>query len=338
MCKAKLKRGLGLDNNKIDLVGNVCDCWIRSVLPLQKAWLDHVDDLCNNFRFDIVQVEMVWMVSQILALPYNSIKIFVHHELGFVRRELELNQVKNDNYVNACRMFVDDAEIGLLNKYDAVITLSSVDKIKLMAHGVNVPIYSSFATVDSRPNFKLGFGCGKQLSFVGPSSHSPNYIGVTWFLENCWKKLKDHSADYKLYIYGKWDEKYVKHISSKFSDVVFCGFVEDLETAIKGSIMIVPLTIGSGIRMKILEACSIGVPFVSTSVGAEGIPVISGKHCYIADSPKDFVESLIRLQQSDLQKSFILQARKLVEENYSLEVLKNNRMDIYRNVLSQKGA
>ena len=93
--------------------------------------------------------------------------------------------------------------------------------------------------------------------------------------------------------------------------------------------MIVPITIGSGIRMKILEAASMGIPFVSTTVGAEGIPVKDSHDCFLTDNPETFVDDIIKLQDNVLKLQFIQNANKMVWENYSLKELRKNRLGIY---------
>ena len=93
--------------------------------------------------------------------------------------------------------------------------------------------------------------------------------------------------------------------------------------------MIVPITIGSGIRMKILEAASRGVPFVTTTVGVEGIPVENGVHCFVADTPGDFFEAVVKLQDTELRRRFAVNANQLVKKCFSVEALRKNRLDIY---------
>ena len=112
------------------------------------------------------------------------------------------------------------------------------------------------------------------------------------------------------------------------------GFVDDLESAIQNTIMIVPITIGSGIRMKILEAANLGIPFVSTSVGAEGIPVLSGRHCLLADDPSDFVDAILQLKDHEKRAMFIQNAHQLIETNYSLEALRRNRRALYASIFN----
>ena len=125
----------------------------------------------------------------------------------------------------------------------------------------------------------------------------------------------------------------MSELQERYRDVVFPGFVDDLKGAIRGSIMIVPITIGSGIRMKILEAATIGVPFVSTSVGAEGIPVFNGLHCFLTDDPDVFIEDIVKLKDPELQRSFIVNAHDLINDQFSFAGFKKNRMQIYGSLL-----
>ena len=119
-------------------------------------------------------------------------------------------------------------------------------------------------------------------------------------------------------------------MNNKYKNIEFLGFVDSLADNIKGTVMIVPITIGSGIRMKILEASSIGVPFVSTTVGSEGIPVVDGENCYIADTPKLFVDKLISLQDERIQSKFVENAHSMILKFYSREALRRNRLEIYK--------
>ena len=81
--------------------------------------------------------------------------------------------------------------------------------------------------------------------------------------------------------------------------------------------------------MKILEASSKGVPFVSTSVGAEGIPVVNSQDCFIANTPDEFIESILKLQNPDLRHQFAENANMMIRKHYSLEALRKNRLEIY---------
>ena len=86
--------------------------------------------------------------------------------------------------------------------------------------------------------------------------------------------------------------------------------------------------------MKILEAMSIGVPFVTTTVGAEGIPVTDGVDSVIADTPEAYVFGIQKLEDAETRKMMVENGRKLLLSNYSFEKFKTDRIEIVKALLS----
>lgn len=304
------------------------DLWLWARKPQPAKWGQLVYDACQKYNIDIAQVEMPWIMSFILTLPDNVKKVFVHHELGFVKQALELKNAPDNNiYARACYLHTEATERGILNHADHIITLSPIDKRKLEDFGVTSPITSSFAIVNTKSELTPYISDKKILTFVGPDDNGANPVGLRWFLENCWNKL---NGEYKLKVIGRWRESNKQTILRDFPEVEFHGFVDSLFDTLKGTIMIVPITIGSGIRMKILEAASMGIPFVSTTVGAEGIPLRDGKDCFLADEPKVFVDDILKLQDKALRMKFIHNANQMVKDNFSFKALRDNRLSIYK--------
>lgn len=304
--------------------------WIEELLPKPQLFSHFINILIQEYNIDIVQCEMLRNLALIHSLPSSVKKVFVHHELGFVRHQLEIKNIINCNFDGYAFLQTSKIlEIGLLNKYDRIITLSSLDSMKLSEAGVICPISTSFAIVNSICNSISEPQAFSNLVFIGPDNHIPNYVGVLWFLENCWEKLLKIDDNYNLTIIGLWSEKNINNISLKYRNIHFSGFVNNLSIALQGKILIVPITIGSGIRMKILEAASLGIPFISTTIGAEGIPIIHKKHGLLADSPKEFINAIIEMRDFDLQKKITQEAYRLIQKDYSIEALRQNRLLIY---------
>lgn len=88
--------------------------------------------------------------------------------------------------------------------------------------------------------------------------------------------------------------------------------------------------------MKILEAAARGIPFVSTTVGAEGIPVKNGTHCFIADESESFVQSILKLQDVSLRKQMVENSYQMLKDNFSIDALRINRLDIYDSVGAER--
>lgn len=306
--------------------------WLYTNSPQPARWQQFIIDVCKRYSIDIVQVEMPWISSFILSLPDSVKKVYVHHELAFVKHSLELKYDPDNIFAQTCYKHTLISEIGMLNIADHIITLSPVDKEKLEEMGVTTPITASFAVVNTGTEYENVPFDEHILTFVGPDNNGANITGLKWFLDNCWDRLKAQEPSYRLKVIGRWSETHKDEILSRFPEVEFLGFVDSLYDALKGTTMIVPITIGSGIRMKILEAASMGIPFVSTSVGAEGIPLTDGKDCFLTDDPDTFIEDIIKLQDNSLRNTFLVNARRLVKEHYSLDALRRDRMRVYEAV------
>lgn len=297
-------------------------------------FITYVNEIIVKHAISIVQVEMPWIMSIVLALPQTVKKIFVHHELRFVRNELELLIYGETRYRRMAVELNKIQEIGLLNRYDAIITLSETDKEKLETEGVTVPIYASFAVVNAGTDVKTITKMKKVISFVGPEFHLPNQKGLQWFFSECWGRLLEKDSDFTFHIIGNWTDETKKHLTQQYQHVRFLGFVDNLHEALANTVMIVPIKIGSGIRMKILEAAAHGVPFVSTVVGAEGLPFVSGSECFITDEPNTFVDAILRLQDPSLANDFVQKAHDRTQLSFSQTALKQNRCNILSDILS----
>lgn len=299
---------------------------------MSECFQEGVCRMIDQYHIDIVQVEMPWLMSAVLFLPDKVRKVFVHHELRFVRNGLELQTCGESIYRRTAVALNEILEIGILNRYDAIITLSPVDREKLLAHGVTTPVFSSYAIVGSSPEVEPIKEVRKVVSFVGPEFHLPNQKGLEWFLSECWDELRERNSDFELQIIGNWSEATRQRTVARYPGVRFLGFVDCLRDALRDTVMIVPITIGSGIRMKILEAAANGIPFVSTSVGAEGLPFVSGQECYIADSAEAFVKDIMRLQDCAQANAFVRAAHQRVVSQFSLAALSQDRCRILREV------
>ena len=324
----KLRKSAGFDFTSIRIPHRA---WVREELfPKETRFAKHVCGIINEYGINIVQSEMLCNVTVGLALPPKVRKIFVHHELGWVVHTLDLQTQEGDAFDQTMWLdYYKTCEIALLNTYDAVVTLSPIDTKKLQEAGVRSRIYTSMAVVNTPQDNMLSTEGWNVLSFVGPDCNLPNIAGIKWFLDNVWERLLQEDSSYRLQIIGHWSENRIAEIMDGHKNVEYLGFVDDLASVLRDTIMIVPITIGSGIRMKILESASMGVPFVTTSVGVEGIPVQNGTHGLIADTPSDFFEAILKLRDDNVRKQLVMNANRLVKENYSLEVLRNNRAKIY---------
>lgn len=269
---------------------------------------------------DVIQVEFypcLWLVG---SLPANIRKVFIHHELRYVKNERYVMSYHPTKKELQWMHDLKREELEDLDKFDLVVTLTQQDKDYLRQEGVKTPIFVSPAAVNTEVSpFKAW---NHKLAFVGSYLHHPNLEGIDWYLQEVMPLLKNKPL---LEIIGKgWPDRYQsEHVAPR-------GFVKDLRQAIHGSIMIVPILSGSGMRMKILEAAALSMPIITTTVGVEGLKFKHRESCIIADTPQDFAQAIELLAtDSQLCQSIGEQANQIFKKNYSKEVLAQVRDQIY---------
>lgn len=318
------------------LVKNVfCESDILPFEELTDCFLSHVESVIKRKSIDIVQIDFTTYLPLVTILPLDVKKVFVQHEIQYVRNKLLLSQMEriSDKQRLVCSVQRNE-EIAMMNKCDCVVTLTEVDKKKLECDGVEVKVVSSPACVSSTDVHVQFIPTDRKLVFIGGSGHYPNYQGLLWFLSRIWNKILIKLPDAQLNIIGKWKDNQVEEILDKYPQIYFKGFVDDLKDALQSSIMIVPILIGSGMRMKIVEAANYGVPFISTTVGVEGLNFKDGEECLIEDDESLFADKIIGLlNNAEQQKIFSQRVREKYEKEYSLEVLGKRRFDILKAVV-----
>lgn len=295
-----------------------------------RGYVNYISEVVKN-DFDIIQVEFYDFISLVHVLPSRVEKIFVHHELRYIRNSIEMSFFKEiypyDRYMfDMSKQY----ELDTLKLYDKIITVTDIDRDKLQIELPTKAIFSSSLMVnipDNIPDYKYEFN--NKLTFVASSSHFPNLDGVKWFLSEVWIILQKKYPALELHLIGKgWMPEMFKNLN--LSNVYFDGYVEDLGLVLPNTITIVPIRIGSGMRMKILEAVHYKIPFVTTTVGVEGLSFADGQDCYIADKPENFAEAIATLiDNEDKRQDFIHNAYVVLQNAFNNESLVDRRRFIY---------
>jgi|SRR5579883_279767 sugar transferase (PEP-CTERM/EpsH1 system associated) len=156
------------------------------------------------------------------------------------------------------------------------------------------------------------------IVFTGSLEYYPNVDAVLSFARNCWPRLRAKLPGVIWQIVGKNPLPEVRRLADLPGVRVF-GSVEDTRPYIASSqVAIAPLAIGSGTRLKILEAFAMRKAVVSTSIGCEGLAVEPGKHLLVADQPEAFADAIIDLLGNRERRQALGSAgRSLVESCYS---------------------
>jgi glycosyltransferase involved in cell wall biosynthesis len=211
-------------------------------------------------------------------------------------------------------------EIKACNIADMIHCCSDVDKTSL--HKLGVPSTKCITIPTGVDIEKIKFNRNinsNKLFFLGNLFYEPNSSGLLEFVKKVLPLIiKKKNA--KLYLIGDIPKNLKNILRSKYSEcVVILGPIDDLNKATtSGGIGISFIKIGSGIRVKILNYFALGLPVVSTEVGAEGLNTKNYKNILIANTPRNFANAVLSLQNNPaLYMSLSSNARKLVENKYS---------------------
>lgn len=215
-------------------------------------------------------------------------------------------------------------EISSLNKCNQIICLSVTDKLSLLKLSPSIEKKISILPIhldnDNKVSIKKLRKEKINLLFLGTMSWYPNQQGIKWFMENVWPSLI--SQNFNVYIVGSNPPDFIKEYQ-KNKQIIVTGYVNNIDRYIQMcDVSIVPLFIGSGQRVKIIESFAKGIPVLSTTIGAEGLICEDGKDIFIANNKHDFISKLQRFQTNhELLDKTSYNARITFDKFYSAKAL-----------------
>ncbi|MGI9072646.1 MAG: glycosyltransferase [Bryobacteraceae bacterium] len=184
--------------------------------------------------------------------------------------------------------------------------------------GVDITYFKAPCSAEVKKNSVVA-----DLIFTGSMDWLPNVDAAQFFVAEVLPLIRKERPDCRLIIAGRRPTSAVEELAQRDSGIVVTGTVPDVRPYLWGSsVSIVPLRIGGGTRLKIFEAMAAKVPVVSTSIGAEGLPLKDGKDIAIADSSELFARCCLDLlADADLRRHRAKQAWELVSSQFSWEAV-----------------
>ena len=204
---------------------------------------------------------------------------------------------------------------------DAVIAVSTndaeqmrndyrIDAVWDVPTGVDIEYFSSSETVQRD---------SAALVFTGSMDWLPNDDGMRFFIEAIYPRIKRKIPNASLTVVGRNPLPSLFALSERDASIRITGRVEDVRPYMdQASVYIVPLRIGGGTRLKIFEAMAMAMPIVSTTIGAEGLPVRDEAELLLSDTPEEFSAAVVRLLEDEVLANRIgVNGYRLVREKYS---------------------
>ncbi len=180
-------------------------------------------------------------------------------------------------------------------------------------------------------------GTPPTILFQGSLHYGPNIDGVDWLIEEVAPRLWAQLPDVQIRLVGTTSR--TVEARNRPPSVIVAGRVPEMEPElVRADIAVVPLRIGSGTRLKILESFAHRIPVVSTTIGADGLDVEDGVHLLLADRPEDFAHACRRLiEDRALARRLVDAAERRFLERYEWSIVKDRIQKLVRDVAGSSG-
>ena len=288
-----------------------------------RQYRDKVSELLATKTFDMVVSDFLPPIVNLpRKLPCPAV-LFTHNvESEIWRRHAETAQgtVRRFLYDTQYRRMLA-FEGRALQRFDGVLAVSDADRetfarlypgvaaneIHVVRTGVDTDYFTPAASAPE----------SVELVFTGSMDWLPNEDGVLWFCQEVLPLVHAAMPDVTLSIVGRAPTPAVKRLA-EVRGVRVTGRVDDVRPYMSNAaVFVVPLRIGGGTRLKIFEAMAMAKAVVSTTVGAEGLPVTDGRDIVLADDPDRFAHAVLQLLRDlSARRQLETAARALVAEHF----------------------
>jgi glycosyltransferase involved in cell wall biosynthesis len=172
------------------------------------------------------------------------------------------------------------------------------------------------------------------LLFTGTMSYAPNVDAVRYFFDEIFPRIRAQIPECRLVVAGREAAADLLPENSQQDHVEWVCSPSDMRPLFERAwVAIVPLRAGGGTRLKIPEAMAMECPVVSTSIGAEGVPYLDGRHLLLADSPESFADAVLRLLRDEiLRDSIKAEAAEFIRSHYDWSLLSGTAMSLLGNL------
>jgi len=304
--------------------------------PLKSTRLtDKIKFLCRQNKIDILHCESAYM-SRYLPENTNIPLVLTEHEVlsasFYERLKIENNFIKKVIlFIRARKKQIEERR--WYRRFNKIIVFSENDKdiISKAYHIKNIgviPLAINLKDYPLQPKKEKT----SDIVFVGNFSHPPNVDAALYLYKYILLLIKKRLPDISLMLAGANPPASIRRLSQLDRNIAVTGYTEDiLGSYAKAKIFVAPIRYGTGMRFKVLEAMTMGIPVVSTSIGARGI---LKENIEIADTPDIFADTVIELL-GDRERCKLLteNARLTIEKYYNWDFLLDRYENIYYDLL-----
>lgn len=335
----------------------------RTPLPLLNYTTDPMrqalEGVLAETEFDIVQLESIHLMGYLPTIRGARKRPLIICDWHNIESELMRRYSEREGnilrrvYARRTASLMRNFEQRALVEFDAQVTVSERDaerlrnlnskaRIFVIENGVDAAHYSDEQMERAHAEWRTRQGLSgsptpNRIVFVGSMDYHANVDGVVSFSRNVWPRLRERKADLSFTIVGRDPAPEVRELVS-IPGIEVTGTVEDVRPYYREALLsVVPLAIGGGSRLKILEAMAAGVPVVSTTLGAEGLEVQHDKNILITDTNEKMIEAITKIIDSEEQRNRLRDAgRALVVGRYDWASVGASLFEHYDDLLASR--
>ena len=264
-----------------------------------------ISQLLSNNNFDLIQVEYNVM-HHYSDLFVNIPSVLVFHDISTKLYERGKNLgIKTDRRLYNIAKKI---EVGIANKFDSIVTLTEEDKLYL----INLGYKREICVIPPQINVVSNIDVSKKpntICFIGSYNRQPNVRAVEVLINDIFNNI---DFPVELNIAGKSLPKYLQKEIRNTEGINYLGFIDEIDEFIKTQmLMVAPIQLGAGLKMKIPHSLANGTPVITTPIGAEGIDIGSENGLWVCDG----IEIIIKKINSLLIRQPILIERGKAGQN-----------------------
>ena len=280
-----------------------------------------VDAILRSGGVDVCVADFLYAAVNVPEETSVPMILFEHNVEHMIWKRLAANENKpwNRAALEVEWRKVRRSERDACHRSQAVIAVSTLDAANLLANAPNANVKSVPTGVDTEYFSANGTPVrDAHVVFSGAMDWYPNEDAMLFFIDEILPRVQKQVPGVTMTIVGRNPSARLRSAGGA-AGVRITGTVDDVRSFIdEGAVYVVPLRIGGGTRLKIFEALSMGKPVVSTSIGAEGLPLVDGEHYVRADDAEDFATAVISLFRDPIRRKALGTAGKdLVHRHYS---------------------
>jgi polysaccharide biosynthesis protein PslH len=294
--------------------------------------------LVEQGRFDAVHLDMLHL-GELLPVVRRYPVVLVEHNVETALWERRVDNERSPlrrAYLRGQLRKLRSYEAGLCRRVQHVVTVSDRDAEALRAAAGPISCTTVPNAVDVeyfKPTDEPVEPGG--LVYVGGLGWHPNLDAIDYFAEHILPKIAAVAPEVRLTVIGQLPGNNVIEHWRGNARVRCAGLVDDIRPLVaRAAVFIVPLRIGGGTRLKILDALAMGKAVVSTAIGCEGLAVTHGRDILIADDAAEFAAAVVRvLQDASLRLALGRHGRACVEEHYRWPAAARRMETAYRSAV-----